>query len=119
MNDRDASGSPRLTTRRGESRADRDLVRTTLGVVFLLALLGTSLWILRPLLPAILWSGAIVVSTWPLLIGLERRLGGRRTLAAAVLTTMLTVLLLLPLFLGIVGLLDNAERITEGVRSFS
>jgi predicted PurR-regulated permease PerM len=101
------------------ARSEPDLVRVTLRVVFLLALIGTVFWILRPLLPAILWSSAIVVSTWPVLIGLERRLNGRRTLAAAILTLVFTLLLLLPLFLGVVGVLDNAERITQGVHSLS
>ncbi|HVR29515.1 MAG TPA: AI-2E family transporter YdiK [Thermoanaerobaculia bacterium] len=95
------------------------MARTTLRVVLLLVLIGTTFWILRPFLPAILWSAAIVVSTWPLLVGLERRLGGGRTLAAAVMTTLLTVLLLLPFFLGVVGIINNAERITEGVQSIS
>jgi predicted PurR-regulated permease PerM len=100
-------------------RADNEVVRTALGIVFLFLLLGTAFWILRPLLPAIVWSAAIVVATWPLLIGLEKRLPGGRTLAAAVLTILLTLLLLLPIFLGVMGILDNAERITEGVHSLS
>jgi predicted PurR-regulated permease PerM len=69
--------------------------------------------------PAILWSSAIVVSTWPILIWLESRMGGRRTLAAAVLTVLLTVLLLLPFFFGVLGILNNADRISEGVQSLS
>ena len=54
-------------------------------------------------MPAILWSSAIVVSTWPVLLPApERALGGRRSIAAAVLTTLLTLLLLVPLLLGII-----------------
>ena len=102
-----------------EPRSDRDLVRTTLSVVFLLVLLGTVFWILRPLLPAILWSSTIVVSTWPLLVGLEKRLGGKRLLSAMVLTVLLTVLLLLPFFFGVLGIVNNAEKISEGVQSLS
>ncbi len=99
--------------------AGRDLVRVTLGVVFLLALVGTCLWILRPLVPAILWSSAIVISTWPLLLGLERKLGGRRTLAVALMTLLLTLVLLVPLLLGVLTVVDNAAGIAEWVESLS
>lgn len=99
--------------------AGRDLVRVTLGVVFLLALVGTCLWILRPVMPAILWSSAIVISTWPLMLGLERRLGGRRTLAAALMTLLLTLVLLVPLLLGVLTIVDNAAGIGEWLESLS
>jgi predicted PurR-regulated permease PerM len=97
----------------------RELVRATLGVLFLLTLVGACVWILRPVMPAILWSSAIVISTWPLLIGLERRLGGRRTLAAAILTLLLTLLLLVPLLLGVLAIVDNAAKIGEWLQSLS
>jgi predicted PurR-regulated permease PerM len=103
----------------GARRSGRDLVRATLGIVLLLGLLATIFVIIRPLLPAILWSSAIVVSTWPVLIGLDRRLGGRRALAAGLMTLILTVVMLLPFFLGVVGILNNTERIVEGIRSLS
>jgi len=99
------------------SPGDRDLVRKTLAVVFLLLLIGTTFWILRPLMPAILWSSAIVVSTWPNLIWLEQRLPGRRGVAAAVLTLLLVVLLLAPLFLGILAVLQHTEQVTDFVAS--
>jgi predicted PurR-regulated permease PerM len=119
MNDRDTPGGSAPPTSLSGARPARDLVRTTLSVALLFALIGAVVWILRPLLPAILWSAAIAVSTWPLLIWLERRLRGRRTLAAALMTALLTVLLLLPFVLGVIGIINNSERISEGVHSFS
>jgi predicted PurR-regulated permease PerM len=119
MKDRDGPIVPAPAPPVGERRPDRELVRTTLSIVLLIVLIGTVFWILRPLLPAILWSSAIVVSTWPLLIGLEKRLGGHRTLAGFVLTLLLTVLLVLPFFLGVLGIVNNADRISEGVQSIS
>ena len=95
----------------------RDLVESTLAILFLLALLGASFWILRPVMPAVLWSAAIVVSTWPVLLWLEKRLGGSRTLAAAALATALTLLLLVPLLFGVLTIVDNAARIGEWVQT--
>jgi predicted PurR-regulated permease PerM len=97
----------------------RNLVRATLGVLFLLTLVGACIWILRPVMPAILWSTAIVISTWPVLVGLERRLGGRRTVAAALMTLLLTLVLLIPLLLGVLAIVDNAAKIGEWLQSLS
>jgi predicted PurR-regulated permease PerM len=97
--------------------ARRELVQSTLAVVFLLALLGTCFWILRPVMPALLWSIAIAVSTWPLLLGLERRLGGSRTAAAFVLALLLTILLLGPVLLGVLAIVDNAAHIGDWLQT--
>jgi predicted PurR-regulated permease PerM len=97
----------------------RDSVRATLGVLFLLVLAGACVWILRPVMPAILWSSAIVISTWPVLTAVERRLGGRRTLAAAVMTVLLTLVLIVPLMLGVFAIVDNASAIGDWLQSLS
>jgi predicted PurR-regulated permease PerM len=101
-----------MTTQR-----QRDLVESTLAIVFLLALIGAAFWILRPVMPAVLWSAAIVVSTWPVLIWLEKRLGGSRTAAAAVLALALALLLLLPLLFGVLAIVENAARIGEWIQT--
>ena len=41
-----------------------DLARITLAVLFIAALIGTSLWVLRPFLPAVIWAAMLVVATW-------------------------------------------------------
>jgi predicted PurR-regulated permease PerM len=55
-----------------------DLTRNTLAVVFLFALIASSVWILLPFLTAAVWATMIVVATWPLLLMLQRWLLGRR-----------------------------------------
>ena len=91
-----------------------DVVQTTLGIVFLLALIGTCFWILRPVMPAILWSSAIVVSTWPVLLPLSAlSVGGARSPLRCSLT-LLTLLLLVPLLLGVLAIVDNAAGSVSG-----
>jgi predicted PurR-regulated permease PerM len=99
--------------------ARRGLVRVTLGILCLLALLAVAGWTLWPMMPAILWSSAIVISTWPVLIWLEARVGGRRWLATAILTLVLTLVLLFPILLGVMAVIDNADRIADWVRSIT
>ena len=61
-----------------------DLTRVVLAVLFIVTLIGSSLWILRPFLAAIVWAATIVIATWPLMISLQKWLWGKRGLAVAV-----------------------------------
>ena len=98
---------------------NRDLTRTTLAILCILLLISASLWILRPFLAATVWSAMIVVATWPLLKSIEQRLGGRRSLAVACMTLALLLLLLVPLWLAISTIADNAEVISGLATKFA
>ncbi|MDP1929354.1 MAG: AI-2E family transporter YdiK [Thiobacillus sp.] len=93
------------------SSTQRDLTQTTLAVLFIGILIAASFWIVRPFLSALIWATMVVVATWPVLIQVQARLGGRRMLAVAVMTICLLLVLLVPLSLAIITLVDNAERI--------
>jgi predicted PurR-regulated permease PerM len=70
------------------------------------------LTVLRPFLPALTWALILSMSTWPTYRWLETKLNGRRTLAAAIMTFLVAIALLLPLVL--VG-----TQLAEQVTSFS
>ncbi|MFM0008564.1 AI-2E family transporter YdiK, partial [Paraburkholderia dipogonis] len=59
------------------SRPQADIARILLIIVILSLLIFGSLYIVRPFLPALIWATMIVVATWPVMIGIERRVGGR------------------------------------------
>ena len=88
-----------------------DLARTTLQLLALGALIATSFWILRPFLVALTWATMIAVATWPLLLHAQAWLGGKRSLAVAVMTIALLLTLVVPLYFGISTIVGNAERI--------
>ncbi len=88
-----------------------DLTRTTLRLLALGILIASSAWILRPFLVASAWATMIVVATSPLLLGAERWLGGRRGPAVAAMTTALLLLLMVPLYLAVTTIVDNAELV--------
>ena len=90
----------------------RDLVRIVLGVLLILLLIGSSLSILRPFLPALIWATMIVVATWPLLLQVQRALG-RRSLAAAAMTALLFVIVIAPLAGAISVVAQQAARLSE------
>jgi len=89
----------------------RDLTQTTLAVLFIGILIATSFWIVRPFISALIWATMVVVATWPVMIQVQAGLGGKRSLAVAVMTLSLLLVLLVPLSVAIITLVDNADRI--------
>jgi predicted PurR-regulated permease PerM len=88
-----------------------DLTRTTLSILCILLLISGSLWVLRPFLAAAVWAVMIVVATWPMLQALQKRLGGRRSLAVTVMTLAMLLLLIVPLWMAIDIIASHAEDI--------
>jgi predicted PurR-regulated permease PerM len=70
-----------------------------------------SLWILRPFIAAAIWAIMLVVATWPLLLAVQARFGGRRSLAVLVMTVVLLLGLVVPLALAVGAVVGNAEVI--------
>ena len=96
-----------------------DLTRDTLAVVFLFALIAASVWILLPFLGAVIWATMIVVSTWPILLMVERRLWRKRWLAVTVMTLLLLAVFLVPFAIGITALVENFAEIANWTTSLS
>jgi predicted PurR-regulated permease PerM len=92
-----------MTERRAE------LARTTLGVLFILALIVGSLWVLLPFIAAFVWATTIVVATWPVLLWLERRFGGRRGPAVAVMILVMLGVLFVPMGLAAHAMITRVD----------
>jgi predicted PurR-regulated permease PerM len=99
-----------------ESQRSANLVRSALQLAALGALVLGSLWILRPFLIAALWAAMIAIATWPLLVQAQRRLAGRRSLAVTLLTLVLLLVLVVPLYLGVSAIVSNADQIASWSR---
>jgi len=84
-----------------------DLTRTMLGVLFIGALIAASFWILLPFLTAILWATTIVITTWPIMLGLQAGLRGKRWLAVTVMTVLLLLVIIVPLSLAVATIVDK------------
>jgi predicted PurR-regulated permease PerM len=91
----------------------RDLVRSTLDVLFIGALIVACFWILRPFIAATIWATMIVVSTWPMLKWFQARLWQRRGPAVTVMTLLLLLLLLAPLTLAITTVVGHSDTIVS------
>jgi len=95
----------------------RDLVRTTLGVLFIGGLILACFWILRPFIAATIWATMLVVATWPVLLWFEARLWGRRSLAVLVMTLLMLLLFVVPLMLAINTILDHSDAIVSAAKA--
>jgi len=94
-----------------------DLPRITLGVLALGAMAAASGWVMRPFLLAVLWATMIVIATWPILLAVQARLGGRRGPAVAVMVLVLLALLVVPTWMVVSAIAGNADRARELVQS--
>jgi predicted PurR-regulated permease PerM len=94
-----------------------DLTRILLAVAGIGGLIASTFYVLRPFLPAMVWSCMIVVATWPMLLALQARLWNRRSLAVTVMTLVMLAMLAAPLALGIIAIVDRADEVVEWTRS--
>ena len=80
-------------------------------------LLATACWlILRPFVPLLTWGIIIAVAAYPNFKRLEAALGGRGTLAAAIFTLVLLILLIVPVVLLAATLVDGVQTMATHFR---
>jgi len=97
----------------------QDVTRTTLIVLFIGILIAACSWVVRPFVTAFIWATMIVVATWPLFLGLQARLWGRRKVAVAMMTLVLLLALIVPLSLAVATIVGNADQIMLQVKSLA
>jgi len=95
----------------------REVTRTTLAVLSIGMLIAASFWILRPFLVATIWATMIVVATWPLLLSLQRWLGGRRTFAIAIMMIAMMLVFVLPFWVALSTLADYSDVVGSWTKS--
>jgi predicted PurR-regulated permease PerM len=91
----------------------KDLTRTVLAIVFLAALIGGSLWIVWPFLPAIVWAAMVAIATWPLLRTVQAKLWNSRALAVTVMTTSILLVFVVPFWLAIGTIVRHSAQIID------
>jgi predicted PurR-regulated permease PerM len=87
-----------------------DLTRRTLAVLFIGSLLVVSFWVMQPFLPAIVWAMTLVIATWPLMLWIQRHVGGSRGLATGIMTLVLLLVLIVPFWLAVSIIVTNIDE---------
>jgi predicted PurR-regulated permease PerM len=91
--------------------------RTISGIAALL-LVGGCLLVLRPFVSALLWAVVLCFSTWPLYGHLLKLIGGRRTVAALIMTLGMILVVLLPFVIIGAAVSDDVRDLTTAIRSW-
>ena len=74
----------------------RNMIESTLRIGLLLVLLGLAYDIVKPFITPIIWGAIIAMAAFPLVKWLESKLGGRRGLAATLVTVFFLLSLVIP-----------------------
>lgn len=96
-----------------------DIARTTLAVLFIGILTAASFWILHPFLTALVWATMIVVTTWPVMLRIQKRLRGKRALAVTVMTVALLLAFIIPFSFAVVSIIDRSDEIVTWSKSLA
>ena len=99
--------------------SNRDLGQTTLVVLSIALLIVASGWVVLPFVPATVWAAMLVIATWPILLGLQRRLRGRRSLAVLVMTVALLLIFIIPLLVAVGAIVANADQMAGWVQGLA
>lgn len=92
-------------------------VAGALALIFVIILCVASFTIMRPFLAPLLWGVILAIATWPAFAWCRRSLGGRNTLAAAVITLVLAVCLLGPVAVIATVMTENVATLGDRLRA--
>jgi predicted PurR-regulated permease PerM len=90
-----------------------------LAILTLVGMVAATVWLMLPFFLSLFWASTVVIATWPILLAVQRRLGGRRGPAVAVMIVAMLAVLVIPTWLGISAISDNADRVEKVVHSLA
>jgi predicted PurR-regulated permease PerM len=96
-----------------------DIAGTLLAVLFIGILIAATFWVLLPFMTAIIWATMIVVTTWPVMLAVQKRLRGKRMPAVAVMTLALLLLFVIPFTFAVVSIIERSDDIVAWTRSLA
>ena len=96
----------------------RTRIEQALGITVLVFLLIGGFVVMKPFLSAAMWAVVLCFSLWPLHRRLVSWLGNRRTLAAALMTSAITLVLLVPFVVLGFRLADDARALGVATRKW-
>ena len=93
------------------------LIEYLVSALVLFLIIVGCFFVLRPFISALLWAIILSFSTWPVYKWWERLFKGRKTLAATVMTLLLTVALLIPVIVFGASFADEAATLVEKINT--
>ncbi|CDL79113.1 AI-2E family transporter YdiK [Xenorhabdus cabanillasii] len=100
-----------------KSQPRHDLPKLLFVLFFILLLITTSFWVLSPFILGFIWSGMVVIATWPLMEKIQQHLWGKRWIAVSIMTLILILLFVIPIALLVSSLLENSTPLISWAKS--
>ena len=98
---------------------DQEFVRRAVEAAIRICLLAGLAWwcfaIVKPFVMPVLWGVIFAVALFPVFEWIARRLGGRRGLAATLLTLVTLAVLIVPIVVLTTSMIDSVHRVTKGI----
>ncbi len=91
-------------------------IEQILAILVLGLLIAGCFVVLRPFVSALMWAIILCFATWPIYTRMEARLGGRRTLAAGLMTLSIALVLLAPFVIIALSLADDVTQFAGRIR---
>jgi predicted PurR-regulated permease PerM len=95
-----------------------DITRIVLLVLLIGLLLVGSFWTLLPFLGVLIWAATIAIATWPALIFVQQKVGGRRAVAATAMFVAILLVFILPLAIAVQSLAASAGQSPAVMQDF-
>jgi predicted PurR-regulated permease PerM len=89
------------------SKYNKDLSKIIFLAIFVPLIIGAGIFVLSPFLVSFFWAIIIVISTWPIMLKLQKFLGNRKILSIFFMILFLLFLFFIPLFIIINGLMNS------------
>jgi len=99
--------------------SNRDLTQITIAVLFILLLIVGSIWVFMPFVAALLWATIIVISTYNLMLRLQKVLWNKKGLAVTVMVLIILLVIIGPIIMVVGTVIMNAGEITSWINSLS
>lgn len=90
----------------------RNMVESALRIGLIFGLLAVSYDIIRPFMIPLMWGGIIAIASFPLVKWLEPKIGGRRGMAATLISLLFILVLVVPTFQLTQSLIVAAKNVS-------
>ncbi|BAB12841.1 AI-2E family transporter YdiK [Buchnera aphidicola str. APS (Acyrthosiphon pisum)] len=94
-----------------------DLSQSILSLIFIVSMGVISFLVIHPFILGFFWASMIVIATWPLMLKIQKILGGKRSLAVIIMIIILLLLFIIPVFFLVNSLIATSIPIIHWLGS--
>jgi predicted PurR-regulated permease PerM len=99
--------------------SNKDLTQIIISVVIILLLIVGSVWVFMPFVASLLWASIIVISTYNIMLKLQKLLWNKKGLAVTVMVLIILMIILVPIIAVVGTIATNMSEISGWFSSLS